>query len=326
MWEFLVIALCLVANGLIAATEVAFISLSKSRLKQWALEGDPLAEKLLTLRNNPERTLSVLQLGITFVGVVAAAVGGLLMDRWLAPVLVEKVGLPPPLATTLSILIFVVPYTYFNIVLSELLPKTLALRNPKRVLHRAARPLFFFDRLLFPLVFLLEKSTKFAVKWFPWKGHEPQETEELFSVGRLVRPYMVKLAKIETKQVKDVMVPWPETAKITFSASADAVRKEILATRHTRLPVIEDHEPVGILQAKEFLSLSEHEQGEWNKHLLPLITVQGDARLVSALKQIQGRRTHMAIVVKGKKPVGMVTIEDILEEVVGEIYDEDDTL
>jgi len=327
MWQFVVIVLCIGINALLAASELAFVALSNPRLKKMAQEGQKAAERVLALRETPERTLSVIQVGITFVGIVAAAVGGVGIDSWLGPKLMSQFQLSKGMSEVLSILFFVVPFTFINVVLSELLPKSLALRNPKWVIFHTDKTLIFLEKLFAPVVFLLEKSTKFCAKFFfSWVKGEEAAPEQVFSVGKILHPYMVNLANIETKRVGDIMIPWVETDRISKDAPIEEVKQMVLKTKHTRLPVVKDEVPMGLLQTKEFLSSLEEKDLQWQDHLLDLIRLTEEDSLIHALKLMQEHRSHMSIVFRGEVPVGMITIEDILETVVGEIYDEDDVL
>lgn len=326
MWQAIVIIFCIALNALIAATEFAFIAVSRPRLRKLASEGNKSAERILALRENPERTLSILQLGITFIVAVSAGVGGATFNNLFAKWFQQTLSLGPGISEFLSVLFFVVPYTYLNVVLSELMPKSLALRNPKWVIFHVDRGLVFFDKILSPVVSLLEKSTKFAVKvFFSWVKREEPEGGETVSVGKNLQRYMLNLSKIEGKKLPDIMIPWSETDCIFKSASIEEVKDFILKTGHTRIPVIdEEKKPIGILFSKEFMAFYEKNDPNWNALIRPIIEFREDDTLVHALRVMQSERSHLSIIFKGETPLGIVTIEDILEEVVGEIYDEDD--
>lgn len=325
MWEILIIILCLGVNAFLAATELAFVAMNKARLRHLIAEGNEHAEKLLSFRENPERILSVLQLGITFVGVVAAAVGGVGSGNWLTPIFMRSLHVSESASLIFAVFLFVIPYTFLSVLLSELLPKSLALRNPKWVLFHAKKWIIILGKIFAPFVFLLEKSTKWCARWFfPWVKYEEMEGEFAFPVGKIVRPYILRLAKIDKSRVVDVMLPWSETDTISKGDSLENVKAIVLKTKHTRLPVLEGKKPIGLLQAKEFLSCAEQNDPNWQDKIFPLIKLTESNNLLDALKKMQASRCHMSIVFKEEEPIGIVTIEDILEEVVGEIYDEDD--
>ena len=117
MIEFLIILVCIGCNALLAAAELAFVSMNKTQLRHLSSEGKGWAKRVLTLRENPEKTLSVIQLGITFVGIVAAAVGGVGSYEWLTPILEEKLHLSASLSAILAVLIFVIPFTFLSLLM-----------------------------------------------------------------------------------------------------------------------------------------------------------------------------------------------------------------
>ena len=129
MSEIIAMFVCIGLNGVLALTEMAFVSVGKNRLRELAREGNRDAQRLVTLRDNPERTLSILQIGITLLGAVAAATGGVSIEEALSPYLESTLGLGESGAEVLGIILIVLPLTYLSVVAGELVPKTLALRN-----------------------------------------------------------------------------------------------------------------------------------------------------------------------------------------------------
>src|SRR5665213_1311391 len=158
--EWIVIAVCLSLNALLSAAEMAFVTLTRSQVKELAKTGKTSANVLLALRENPERTLSVMQVGIGMVGALAAAVGGAEAHQRLAPYLIQKFTLGPDVGKVLSIALVVIPLTFINVIFAELVPKTLALRNPVKIALVSARWLMALDRIFLPIVDLLEFTTK----------------------------------------------------------------------------------------------------------------------------------------------------------------------
>jgi len=164
MVEVIVVLMCLVLNALLSLIEMAFVSVSKPELRQLSKGGHLGAARLLKLRENPERTLSVLQIGITIVGALSAAVGGSGAKESFVPYLVENNKMTVFSAEVIGILIVVVPITYLSVVVGELVPKTIALRYPMRIAMVGARWLVWAEWLLNPFVQMLERSTQFVLK------------------------------------------------------------------------------------------------------------------------------------------------------------------
>src|SRR5579862_2943260 len=131
--EWIIIGVCLCLNAFLNAAEMAFVTLTRSQIKELAKSGKRSAVVLLSLRENPERTLSVMQVGIGMVGALAAAVGGAEAHQTLSPYLIQRFSLTPLFGKVLSITLIVLPLTFTNVIFAELVPKTLALRNPAKI-------------------------------------------------------------------------------------------------------------------------------------------------------------------------------------------------
>jgi putative hemolysin len=326
--EVLIIAACLVLNGLLAAVEMAFVSVGKPLLRQLTRGGDKEAQKILFLREAPERTLSVIQIGITLVASISAAVGGASAFESISPILRERYGLTEPLADVLGMTLVVVPLTYFNVLLGELVPKTLALRHPLRIMLRATRWLIAIEKILNPFVTALEWSTRKVLSFAHLKVDpaEPaaSETIELGGLSSQTRQYVINLVNIEHKRVCDVLVPWDQVIYVRHNQSMDEVESVILHSGHTRLPVMLNAAVIGILNTKEFMALRASGQDQWSTLIRPALRVQENDTLFRAFRAMQEIRSHLSIVYNANRPSGIVTMEDILEEFIGEIYDEDD--
>lgn len=329
MEEIVVIALCLVLNGLFSCFEMAFVTVTRPQLRQLARKGLESAKHLLVQRENPERALSIIQIGITMVGMISAAVGGAGAEESFAPIIEQRFGVSENVAEGLSILIVVLPLTYLSVVLGELVPKSIALRNPIGISMHGSRWLRYADRIFSPFVSFLEWSTKSILRIFIRKAKPPpplpQTTVEIDMLSQQAQQYVLNLVGIESKRLRDVMIPWAQVDLARSSDSIEQLGVAILSSGHTRLPVVESDRVLGILHTKEFLALTAAGETAWHSIIRPFIALKEDDLALKALKLMQERRSHMGIVfTAGNAPVGIVTFQDILEEVVGEFYDEDD--
>lgn len=329
MEEIFIVAVCLVLNAFFAAYEMAFVSVSRSELRKLVREGNPKAKALLGLRESPERTLSIIQIGITLVAAIAAAVGGAGAAEFIEPYLMSRFGIREVAAESIAVAVIVVPLTYLSVVLGELVPKTLALRNPTRIVLAGAGVLFLADRILSPVVSVLEWSTKqFLRVFFPRSRKAEQATGASVEIGGLSplhQQFVLNMADIEKKRVADIFVPWDQVTHLSKKATVEEVSSTVLLSGHTRLPVAENGGVMGILHTKEFIALRDSGEEDWLSIIRPCLFVQPKDSVLGVLRQMQERRNHMAIVSAPQGDVlGIVTIEDVLEEVVGDIFDEDD--
>lgn len=327
--EWLVVAVCLILNALLAASEIAFITLTRAQVRELAKSGKRSAETLLELRENPERTLSVIQVGISLVGALAAAVGGAEAYQSLSPYLQFKLGVGPKVATALAIMVLVVPLTFFNVIFAELVPKTLAMRHPMKIALLSSRWLMTLDYIFLPIVDFLEWSTKKVLSLFFPKSRSaaqtaPADTVELDLLSSQARQYVLNLVGLEKKRVHDVMLPWAQVDNVDFKQQILEVEAVALRSGHTRLPVMAEGQIFGIINTKELIALIKAGSDKWTQIVRPVSRVQEFDTLLKALRQMQEKRSHLSAVFAGATLIGIVTMEDILEEVIGEIYDEDD--
>ncbi|MCM2324548.1 MAG: hemolysin family protein [Oligoflexia bacterium] len=329
MEEFLVIAACLLLNALFAAFEMAFVSVPRPELRRLARLGNPEARILVSLRDRPERTLAVLQIGISLVGILAAAVGGAGATQTLQPYLMKQWKIGKGLAELLSLGFVALPLTYLSVVAGELVPKSLALRDPVKIALAGARWLRQADRILTPAVLALERSTQWVLRVFFRRTRPPEKlpetTVEIDSLAPTHQQAILNLARIEGRRIADIVVPWPEVTFVKASDPLEEVVPVVFASGHTRLPVADNGDVAGILHTKEFLGFRETGGKDWRETIKPGLRVRSTDSLLGILRLMQSERSHMAIVFTptGKR-LGIVTMEDITEEIFGDIFDEDE--
>ncbi len=328
--ELVVVLVCLVINAILSCVEMAFVSVGRPQIRQMALAGNREALRLLALRENPERTLSVLQIGITMVGVISAAVGGAGAQETIAPWIMERFGLSEAVAEAFSILFIVVPITILSVVVGELVPKTVALKRPMSIALASSRWLAVGDAMLAPIVGALEWMTKRILGlFFRWLKPERQtdgdSSVELGGLPAWHRQYVVNLVQLEKKQVRDVMVPWNRVITMQANQPLAEASARFLASGHSRIPVLDGQEVRGFLYSKEFMFFCATGDDNWTSILRPILAVRDTNSLLGVMRLMQDKRNHLSLVYsQDKQLLGIVTLEDILEEVVGEIYDEDD--
>lgn len=329
MEEVLIVLVCLILNALFAAYEMAFVSVAKSSLRKLSRDGNKSAKRLLSLREHPERTLSVIQIGITLVGAIAAAIGGVGATDTIVPYFMKTWSIGETPAEVIAVVLVVLPITYLNVVIGELVPKTLALRNPTKIVLAGAEWLFVFDRVLTPVVNALEWSTKKILKIFFHKATTPElhhnTAIEIDSFSPAHQRFIINMVEIEKKVVKDIMISWDKVNHIKHSDDIETVLQVVLNSGHTRLPVIDNEYVLGILHTKEFMALKESGEKRWQGIVRPAINVHHNDAALRILRMMQEKRNHMFIVVSSiAERIGIVTLEDIIEEIVGDIFDEDE--
>ena len=342
LWfEIALILFFILVNGFFAASEIAIIATRKTRIETLLEKGVRAAAAVARLKNDPDRFLATVQIGCTIMGTLASAIGGAVAIEYLRPV-IESVPFPPAQqwSESIAILIVTIPIAYFSLVMGELVPKSLALRFSEQIAFIVARPIEFFSRLTSFFVGILTASSNTILRIFGrGAGDATFVSEE--EVKSLIREGAAKGIFNETEKelihsvfefvdtpVKVVMIPRTEIHALEINATAEDVLKSFVESGFSRIPVYETEldRVIGVLYYKDLLrAIQEKAVFRIREHLHPPFFVPSSLPISQLLKDLQRRRIAIALVVNEFGEIeGLVTLEDLLEEIVGEIRDEYD--
>jgi putative hemolysin len=343
LWlEVAFVGILILCNGFFAAAEIAMISARRSRVLQLAGTGDVRARHVLSLQDDPDRFLATVQVGVTFVGTLASAVGGAAAIRALSPLIRE---IPVPLLRTIAepaaLAIVVVAITYTTLILGELVPKSLALRHAVGLALSVSGPLDRLASVGAPLVRLLTASTRYVLRILGQKEVvertfiSEEEVKHMVQQGRAQGVFdqteqelIHSVFEFTEASVKDVMIPRPRIQAIDINMPVDEALAHIVETGKSRYPVYRNSldDVQGILYDKDlFRLLAEKKPIALAQVVRPAFFTPETTRVSRLLKSMQRRRMPMALVVDEYGGLeGLVTIEDLIEEIVGEIEDETD--
>ena len=341
-FEALLILMLILANGFFAASEIAMIAMRKSRIDALLERGFASAAAVARLKNDPDRFLATVQIGVTLVSSFASALGGAAAIGFLKPQIAE-IPIPGlrPWAEAIALTIVVLPISYMSLVLGELVPKSLALRFSEQIACFVARPIELLARGSSIIVKILMASSNFVLRIFGGKENESASFISVDEVKSLIREGTAKGVFNETERelihsvfeftdtpVKAVMKPRTEIHAIEAHADLAEVAQDFVDSGFSRIPVYEGDldKIIGILYNKDvFKALQERSDFRVREHLHPAFFVPATLPTSELLKQLQRRRLAMAMVVNEFGEVeGVVTLEDLVEEIVGEIRDEYD--
>lgn len=327
MLELLVVLLCLLLNSFFAAFEMAFVTVTKDDLNESAEKFKDDIAKILLLKKNPERTLSVIQIGISLVGAISAAVGGNGAVESFSPILESRFNLSPTVAEAISVLSVILPLTYLSVVFGELVPKTIALNNPQPILFYGINFLAILDKIFSPVITFLEVSTSFVLRKLGIQN-DGNEVDSQSSVTISYLPlfhqkFVVNLIELHNKKAKDSMVKWDSVVKLNFLDDESLVLNAIRLSAHTRFPVVDGDVVVGILHAKEFFSEKKQPNQPWQSIIRTFQAFKSSEKLLNIFVKLQEKKQHLAIISDHEGVfLGIITLEDIIEEIVGDIFDE----
>lgn len=340
--EALLILTLILANGFFAASEIAVIAIRKSRIDALLESGVPSAAVVARLKNDPDRFLATVQIGVTVVSSFASALGGAAAIGFLKPLIADlPISAIASWAEILALLIVVLPISYLSLVLGELVPKSLALRFSEPIACAVARPIDLLARASAVFVKMLTASSNLVLRMFSGKDNESASFISVDEVNSLIREGTAKGIFNETERelihsvfeftdtpVKAVMKPRTEIHAIEAHASLAEVAKDFVDSGFSRIPVHDGNLDtiIGILYNKDvFKALQEQTDFRIRDHLHQAFFVPSTLPTSELLKQLQRRRLAMALVVNEFGEIeGLVTLEDLVEEIVGEIRDEYD--
>jgi putative hemolysin len=347
MSDLLVVITLILVGGFFAASEIALITVKRHRLSQLADDGSGAARTAQRLVEDPGRFLATIQIAITFLGFLAGATGAAAFSDAFGDLLVQiPIGLSADTADTIAFVIVTLVIALGSIVIGELVPKTLALNFPERLALFVARPIGLLQRVLSPIVWFVSSISAILVRLLggtekPQGGYlSTEELKVLVETGserggieEEEKEMITGVIELGEKQVHEVMVPRIGIRAVDIDDPIDEVLDTIVAAGHSRLPVFEQNldNIVGILYAKDLLPyLKGNGRGNGQINIREIVRapvyVPESKPVDDLLHEMQVAKRHIAIVVdEYGGTAGLVTMEDVVEEIVGEIQDEYDS-
>lgn len=338
--NFILIFILVMINAFFASAEMAIISINKTKITLLAEDGNKKAKLLLGLLKEPSNFLATIQVGITFAGFFASASAATSISSGLANFL-SSLGVP--YSSNIAILLITVLISYITLVLGELLPKRIALQNAEKVAIFTVMPVIFISKLTRPFVWLLSASTNLLLKILGIKTEGLEEKvsreeikslielgEEQGALNETERNMIDGIIQFDDILAKEVMTPRTETFCLEVNSSIKDNIDTILEESYSRIPIYEDDidNIVGILYMKDIFS-NVVNKGIENLSIKSIMRkpymVPETKNIDHLLKELKSTKNHMAILIDEYGGFsGIVTLEDLIEEVIGEISDEYD--
>ncbi|MEH7315009.1 hemolysin family protein [Priestia megaterium] len=343
--NLLLVAVLIGLTGFFVATEFAIVKIRSSRIDQLVAEGKKGAGAAKKVITHLDEYLSACQLGITVTAMGLGALGEPTVERLLHPVFM-RFDLNESITHLLSFGIAFIVMTYLHVVVGELAPKTFSIQKAETVTLLFAPPIILFYKVMYPFIWLLNGSARLLVGLFglkPASEHELAHSEEELrllltesyksgDINQSELKYVNNIFDFDERLAKEIMVPRTEMLTISENDTLDTFLEIAVSEQYTRYPVTTNGDKdqiVGIINLKEVLSDAVFND-KFNKNLVsdyvkPVIQAIETSSINQLLKKMQRDRIHMAILLdEYGGTAGLVTVEDILEEIVGEIHDEFD--
>ena len=340
MISLLVLAILIFVNAFFAAAEIAFISLNDAKIDKQAKEGNKKAKKIRKMLKEPSKFLATIQIGITLAGFLSSAFAADAFASELAPKLNSLINLGINTWNTISIIIITLILSYFSLVFGELVPKRIAMKNPEKIAFGSIGVIRLIHIIASPIVNFLNFSTNSICKLFGI-GPQDEETvteeeirmmvdvgEEKGSIDEEEKELINNVFEFNDKTVSDVMIHRTEVYAIDIQSNIEDILSELKEYKYSRIPVYEENidNIVGVLFIKDLLAYAyTKKEVKIKKIMRPVYFVSESKPINEFFKEMQRDKQQLAIVLdEYGGTAGIITMEDIIEELVGNIFDEYD--
>ena len=334
MLKVLLLVILILFNGILSASELAFLSIEKFELDRMVRKRKKNAKKIRKILENPSNFLSTIQVGITLLGFLSSAFASSFFVSKIISLGFVIINVSFTKAFLLVIITIIL--SYFTLVLGELVPKKIALSNPFKVASMFVGLIDFMQIIFFPLIRLLSISTNVICKLLKVEEKENDFTEE--DIKRIIltgtrdgiiekkeQEYIFNIFKFNDTTVDKVMTPKSECELINVNIKFSSLIRKIKKTKFTRYPVYDKDtdDIIGIFNVKDYIMYKKDNDDFNLKNLLFSVRkFDFNEKIDDVFASMQKEHIQMAIVTKNKKFIGLVTLEDAVEEVLGNIYDE----
>lgn len=338
--ELLLIFILILINAFFSASEIAIVSLNRTRMNHLAEEGNEKAQQILRLLNEPSKFLATIQVGITLAGFFASASAATTLSERFSIVL-RSYGIP--YSNRISVILITVVLAYITLVLGELFPKRVALQNSEEIAMFSVKPILFILKIMLPFVKLLSSSTNSLIKisGITLENLEEKVSEEeirtMIDLGQengvfneTEKEMINGIFEFDDTLAKEVMTPRTNVFAVDVNEQNSSIIDEILEEKYSRVPVYEDDidNIIGILFIKDLfgqLLRTSADKIDIRKLLRPAYFVPENKKIDILFKELQNSKNHMAILIDEYGGFsGITTIEDLIEEIMGNIFDEYD--
>ena len=340
MSQIIVLAILILINAFFAATEIAFISLNDAKIEKQAKEGNKKAKQIKKMLREPSKFLATIQIGITLAGFLSSAFAADAFADDLAPMLQNLMPLGLAAWRNISIILITIILSYFSLIFGELVPKRLAMRNSEKIAFGTIGIIRTISIITAPFVKLLTASTNGVSKLFGISGTDEETVteeeirmmvdvgEEKGSIKEEERELINNVFEFNDKVVSEIMIHRKDIYAIDINSDIDNILKELDEYKYSRIPVYEENidNIVGMLFIKDLLAnVKKKEKVKISKIIREPYFVSENKPIDELFRDLQKNKHQLAIVLdEYGGTAGLVTMEDIIEELVGNIFDEYD--
>ena len=324
--KILILVILILINGIFSATEIAFLSINKYKLNKEIKNDNKKAKKIAELLSDQSTFLSAIQVVITISGFLASAFAAESFAGELAS-MIKLSFMSTQTLTTILVVVITLILSYFTLVFGELLPKKIGLAYSYKIAFKMINPINTVIKIFNPIIVLLKKSTELFVKLLKIKKEVVEEdtlkdTITDSNLEELEKKLLLNVFEFNDVTVKEVMTPKKDVISLDIEDSNEVLKNKVRKSKFTRFPVTNKDKIIGILNIKDLI-VNEHTR-EIKKSIRKVTKLKSDTILDDAFMILNSSYEPIALVEENKEYIGIITIEDILEHIIGDIFDEYD--
>lgn len=324
--KILLLIILIIINGVFSATEISFLSINKYELKKEVRKNNKKALKIAHLINDSSSFLSAIQIAITLSGFLASAFAAENFASEIAGIISITI-FPKEFLTNILIIIITIILSYFTLVFGELVPKKIGLAYSKEISFKMVDVIELVIKVCNPFIIILKSSTDFVVKLLKIEKKPENIEEELKNtivdseLEQLEKQLLLNVFEFNDTIIEKVMTKKSSVISININESKEEIIKKIKKYKFTRFPIVDNNKIIGILNIKDLI-INHDDTFKLKDYLRKVTTLKSDMIIDDAFLYLNSNHEPFAIVKKNKEYVGIVTIEDIIEDVIGNISDE----
>jgi putative hemolysin len=324
--KILVLVILILINGVFSATEIAFLSINKYKLNKEIKNENKKAKKIAKLLSDESTFLSAIQVVITISGFLASALAAESFAGELAD-MINVTFMTKQTLTTILVIIITLILSYFTLVFGELLPKKIGLAYSDKISFKMINTLCVVITIFKPIILLLKKSTELLTKLLKIKQEKVEEDDLKDTITdsnleELEKKLLLNVFEFNDVTVKEVMTPKKDVITLDIDDSNEVLKQKVRKTKYTRFPVTKNDKIMGILNIKDFIVNETHRS--FKKNIRKVTKIKSDTILDDAFMLLNESYEPIAVVEENKEYIGIITMEDILEHIIGDIFDEYD--
>lgn len=324
--KILILVILILINGVFSATEIAFLSINKYKLNKEIKNNNKKAKRIAELLLDQSTFLSAIQVVITISGFLASAFAAESFAGELAS-MIKLSFMSTETLTTILVVVITLILSYFTLVFGELLPKKIGLAYSYQLAFKMVNPINTVIKIFNPIIILLKKSTELFVKLLKIKKEVVEEdtlkdTITDSNLEELEKKLLLNVFEFNDVTVKEVMTPKKDVVSLDIKDSNEVLKNKVRKSKFTRFPVTNEGKVIGILNIKDLIV--NEQTREIKKSIRKVTKLKSDTILDDAFMILNSSYEPIALVEENKEYIGIITMEDILEHIIGDIFDEYD--